>query len=215
MSYDDSSKAGATDTATTFNYRLNLDLNTSTTGKDLLYTRLRTGNLTKGEGFANSNSYLSDIKEGDSTLKVDKLWYSFPSGDFKFTVGALIENYYMVETPTKYKPVLKALKLGGYGAVMGASTGQGFGVQWRQSVPRGQAAWNAAATTLLMVEKEQIQTQLKAYLAQQQMATSLAKSAMEIESGTSEPSMRISKVRVVLTQPWVIQPTWPKAPIKL
>ena len=145
LSYDDSSKASATDTATTFNYRLNLDLNTSTTGKDLLYTRLRTGNLTKGEGFANSNSYLSDIKEGDNTLKVDKLWYSFPVGEFKFTVGALIENYYMVETPTKYKPVLKALKLGGYGAVMGASTGQGAGVQWRQSVPRGEAAWNVAA----------------------------------------------------------------------
>ena len=36
--------------------------------------------------------------------------------EFKVTVGALIENYYMVETPTRYKPILKAFKLGGYGA---------------------------------------------------------------------------------------------------
>jgi len=78
-------------------------------------------------------------------LKIDKLWYSFPVGDFKFTVGALVENYYMVETPTRYKPILKAFKLGGYGAVMGASTGQGFGVQWRQNVAPGEAAFNIAA----------------------------------------------------------------------
>ena len=62
---------------------------------------------------------------GDNTLKVDKLWYSFPIGnEFKVTVGALIENYYMVETPTRYKPILKAFKLGGYGSFLGASTGQ-------------------------------------------------------------------------------------------
>ena len=66
--------------------------------------------------WTNKNSYLTDAKSGDNTLKVDKLWYSFPVGDFKFTVGALVENYYMVETPTRYKPILKAFKLGGYGA---------------------------------------------------------------------------------------------------
>ena len=92
-----------------------------------------------------SDSYLSDAKSGDNTLKVDKLWYSFPIGnEFKVTVGALIENYYMIETPTRYKPILKAFKLGGYGAVLGASTGQGFGVQWRQDVDPGDAAFNIA-----------------------------------------------------------------------
>ena len=95
-----------------------------------------------GNVWTNKNSYLSDAKSGDNTLKVDKLWYSFPVGDFKFTVGALVENYYMVETPTRYKPILKAFKLGGYGAVMGASTGQGAGVQWRQNVRPGEAAFN-------------------------------------------------------------------------
>ncbi|QNJ00477.1 outer membrane porin [Synechococcus sp. A15-62] len=131
------------DDAFSFSYRYTLNLNTSFTGKDRLYTRLRTGNMKNV--WTNKNSYLSDAKSGDSTLKIDKLWYSFPVGDFKFTVGALVENYYMVETPTRYKPILKAFKLGGYGSVMGASTGQGFGVQWRQNVAPGEAALNIAA----------------------------------------------------------------------
>ena len=126
-----------------FSYRYNLNLYTSFTGKDRLYTRLRTGNM--NNVWTQSDSTLSDAKKGDSTLKVDKLWYSFPIGnEFKVTVGALIENYYMIETPTRYKPILKAFKLGGYGAVLGASTGQGFGVQWRQDVDPGDAALNIA-----------------------------------------------------------------------
>ncbi|MGB0276795.1 MAG: iron uptake porin, partial [Synechococcus sp.] len=128
---------------TSFSYNLALNLETSFTGKDLLYTRLRSGNM--NNVWTQSDSYLSDAKSGDNTLKVDKLWYSFPIGnEFKVTVGALIENYYMIETPTRYKPILKAFKLGGYGAVLGASTGQGFGVQWRQDVDPGDAAFNIA-----------------------------------------------------------------------
>ena len=130
-----------------FSYRLTLNLNTTFTGKDRLYTRLRTGNMVKGSTpWVETDSYLADAKAGDNTLKVYKLWYTFPLGSgFKATVGALIENYYMIETPTRYKPVLKALKLGGYGALLGASTGQGFGVQWRQPVAPGQAAINVAS----------------------------------------------------------------------
>ena len=151
VTYDDRGDCNADggecdDDQFTFNYRYTLNLNTSFTGKDLLYTRIRAGNIVKDKGFGNKNHYLADAKTGDSELKVDKLWYTFPVGDsFKVTVGALVENYYMVETPTRYKPILKALKLGGYGAVMGASTGQGFGVQWRQNVEPGEAAFNIAA----------------------------------------------------------------------
>ena len=127
-----------------FSYRLTLNLNTSFTGKDRLYTRLRTGNMSNQ--WTQTDSYLADAKSGDNTLKVDKLWYTFPIGsEFKATVGALIENYYMIETPTRYKPILKAFKLGGYGAVLGASTGQGFGLQWRQNVDPGEPALNIAA----------------------------------------------------------------------
>jgi hypothetical protein len=148
VTYDDRDecvkKGGACDDdAFSFSYRYTLNLNTTFTGKDLLYTRIRAGNMSNV--WTNKNSYLSDAKSGGNELKIDKLWYSFPVGDFKFTVGALVENYYMVETPTRYKPILKAFKLGGYGAVMGASTGQGFGVQWRQNVAPGEAAFNIAA----------------------------------------------------------------------
>ncbi|AII49148.1 porin [Synechococcus sp. KORDI-52] len=132
-----------TDDGFSFSYRYTLNLDTSFTGKDRLYTRLRTGNM--NNVFTQSDSFLNDAKKGDNTIKVDKLWYSFPLGnEFKVTVGALIENYYMVETPTRYKPILKAFKLGGYGAVLGASTGQGFGVQWRQDVDPGDPAFNIA-----------------------------------------------------------------------
>ena len=149
---DECNKAGATgsqagacdDDALSFSYRFTLNLNSSFTGKDLLYTRLRTGNMSNV--WTQTDSYLSDAKSGDSTLKVDKMWYTFPVGnEFMVTVGPLIENYYMVETPTRYKPILKAFKLGGYGALMGASTGQGAGIQWRQDVAPGEAAFNVAA----------------------------------------------------------------------
>jgi hypothetical protein len=149
VSYEDrkdcnAAKAGAcTDDSLNMSYRWNVDLNTSFTGKDLLYTRLRGGN--GSDVFASQkDSVLSDAKNQD--LKIDKLWYSFPLGnEFKVTVGALIENYYMVETPTRYKPILKAFKLGGYGALMGASSGPGAGIQWRQDVAPGTAAFNVAA----------------------------------------------------------------------
>jgi hypothetical protein len=148
VSYNDrndcNSKGGSCeDDNLSMSYRYTLNLNTSFTGKDLLYTRLRTGN--GSDVFASQkDSFLTDAKNQD--LKVDKLWYSFPLGnEFKVTVGALIENYYMVETPTRYKPILKAFKLGGYGALMGASSGPGAGIQWRQDVAPGTAAFNVAA----------------------------------------------------------------------
>ena len=67
-----------------FSYRYTLNLNTSFIGKDRLYTRLRAGNM--NNVWTQSDSYLSDAKSGDNTLKVDKLWYSFPIGnEFKVT----------------------------------------------------------------------------------------------------------------------------------
>jgi hypothetical protein len=84
-------------------YRYTLNLNTSFTGKDRLYTRLRAGNM--ANVWTQTDSYLADAKKGDNTLKIDKLWYTFPIGsEFTATIGALVENYYMIETPTRYKP---------------------------------------------------------------------------------------------------------------
>ena len=124
-------------------YRYRLNMNTSFTGKDLLYARLQAADGS-GDHWETGDTHLNASGSNGSALSIDKLWYTFPAGDFKFTVGPKIENYYMVETPTRYNAVLKALKLGGYGAVMGASTGAGAGIQWRQDVDPGEAAFNAA-----------------------------------------------------------------------
>ena len=124
--------------AFTFNYRATLNLNTSFTGKDLLYTRLRAGNFASsnafsGKGYTKNITQLAVAKNTDDSLKVDKLWYQFPVGaDFQVYVGAKIENYYMLGAPTTvYREILKDFKLGGYYGVYGASTSPGAGIVWK------------------------------------------------------------------------------------
>ena len=123
--------------AFTFNYRATLNLNTSFTGKDLLYTRLRSGNFNtnafSGKGYTRNITQLSVAKSTGDALKVDKLWYQFPLGaDFQVYLGAKIENYYMLGAPaTVYREILKDFKLGGYYGVYGASTSPGAGIVWK------------------------------------------------------------------------------------
>jgi hypothetical protein len=123
--------------AFTFNYRATLNLNTSFTGKDLLYTRLRAGNFNtnafSGKGYTKDITQLSAAKSTGDALKVDKLWYQFPLGaDFQVYLGAKIENYYMLGAPaTVYREILKDFKLGGYYGVYGASTSPGAGIVWK------------------------------------------------------------------------------------
>ncbi len=123
--------------AFTFNYRATLNLNTSFTGKDLLYTRLRAGNFNtnafSGKGYTGNITQLSVAKSTGDSLKVDKLWYQFPLGaDFQVYLGAKIENYYMLGAPaTVYREILKDFKLGGYYGVYGASTSPGAGIVWK------------------------------------------------------------------------------------
>jgi hypothetical protein len=122
--------------ATSFSYRYTLNLNTSFTGKDLLYTRLRTGNFNtnafSGKGYSRKQSQIEDSKSSKNAIKVDKIWYQFPLGnDFQAFIGPEIENYYMLAaTPGVYRHVLKQFKLGGYYGAYGASTSPGFGLNW-------------------------------------------------------------------------------------
>ncbi|WP_114993390.1 iron uptake porin [Synechococcus sp. UW179A] len=123
--------------AFTFNYRATLNLNTSFTGKDLLYTRLRAGNFNNnafsGKGYTGNITQLAVAKSTGDAVKVDKLWYQFPLGaDFQVYLGAKIENYYMLGAPaTVYREILKDFKLGGYYGVYGASTSPGAGIVWK------------------------------------------------------------------------------------
>ena len=121
--------------ATAFVYQMNL--NTSFTGDDNLYVRLKGGDGWDGAFDQKPGSYhieAKDTSSGDNTeFRVDKMWYTFPiSEKFTATVGPLIENYYMLAaTPSVYKPgALKAFKLGGHASAFGASTSTGFGLKY-------------------------------------------------------------------------------------
>ena len=134
----------STDDQVTMTYMYQLNMNTSFTGEDLLYTRIKAGNGTshwaetsngKKNGTYLSSGHLSDTDSANA-LDVDKIWYQFPVGDnLQVWVGPLIENYYMLASaPSIYRPVLKQFALGGNGTVYGSSTKPGFGAAWTQSV---------------------------------------------------------------------------------
>ena len=79
------------------NYTYTMNLNTSFTGDDNLYIRLKTGNH---DGWSDIktpyNTYLSAANGKADTLTVDKIWYSAPIGENNtIWVGPKIENYYM------------------------------------------------------------------------------------------------------------------------
>ena len=123
-----------------FQYMYVMNLNTSFTGDDNLYVRLKSGNGDKTSSTQKdkvfnetaTGTYLSSTNMNDDVLKVDKMWYTMPLGDsITFTVGPKIENYYMHgTTPSIYKPVLKQFTLGGNASAYGASTSPGAGLTW-------------------------------------------------------------------------------------
>ncbi len=66
-------------TNTTLSYRTRLELNTSFTGEDLLYTRLATGNTTEYTDIAGTfQANLGFTQPDDNDLAVEVLFYSFP-----------------------------------------------------------------------------------------------------------------------------------------
>ena len=115
--------------STSTGYTYKWDLNTSFSGDDNLYVRLKTGE--QGDIWKNKYTYHIETKDNSDLLEVDKMWYTFPIGE-KVTafVGPRIENYYMYITPSIYKPgALKSFKLGG-NSNFGASTDVGFGFKY-------------------------------------------------------------------------------------
>ncbi len=110
-------------------YTFTMNLNTSFTGDDNLYVRLKTGE--NGDQWKNKATYHIETKDNSDQFKVDKIWYTFPIGENTTAfVGPRIENYYMYITPSIYKPgALKSFKLGG-NSNFGASTDVGVGVKY-------------------------------------------------------------------------------------
>ena len=114
-------------------YSYTMNLNSSFTGDDNLYIRLKTGNGAGWMAEKDEGGYLSATNTYADAFKVDKIWYTFPVGD-KGTawIGPKIENYYMhATTPSLYSPTLKQFTLGGNGAAYGASTNSGLGYAYR------------------------------------------------------------------------------------
>ena len=111
-------------------YTYTMNLNTSFTGDDNLYVRLKTGE--QGDIWKAKPTYHIETKDNSDAFEVDKIWYTFSPFDERITafVGPRIENYYMYITPSIYKPgALKAFKLGG-NSNFGASTDIGAGFKF-------------------------------------------------------------------------------------
>ena len=143
-------------------YVYQMNLNTSFTGDDNLYIRLKTGNAAGWTVTEEQGGYLVSGKGGDDTIKVDKIWYTFPVGERNtFWIGPEIENYYMhATTPSIYSPTLKQFTLGGNASAYGASTNSGLG--WAYNADNGFAIssnvvskqTNSATTGFLTNEAE-------------------------------------------------------------
>jgi hypothetical protein len=133
--------------ATTFNYDLKLNFDTSFTGKDLLRTTLRAGNFYNGNA-SGTNVYGASLAQlevptneyfgsgGANVVIANRLFYNFPVGDeLSLTAGALVrmDDAGMLGVwPSVYPAdtVLDAFTYAGtpgtYNTVYGLGSGAGF-----------------------------------------------------------------------------------------
>ena len=150
---DSSMGAGSETVGTGYVYQMNL--NTSFTGDDNLYVRLKAGE--NAEQWKYKETYHIETKDTSDSINLDKMWYTFPIGDSVTAfVGPRIENYYMYITPSIYQPgALKSMKLGG-NSNFGASTDTGFGFKYETEngfgiasniVSKGSDGYSSGSTT--------------------------------------------------------------------
>jgi hypothetical protein len=140
--------------ATTFNYDVRLNLNTSFTGKDLLYTRLRAGNF--ADSAFNGNPYnLMALDRAYSTngqnevVGIDRLYYRFPIGSsFTALIGARARNTeFLAVRPSFYDAgILDVFTLNGAPATYNKATGAAAGLMWKQNVKKGNPFFAASTS---------------------------------------------------------------------
>ena len=131
---------------TAFNYDLRLNFDTSFSGKDLLRTRLRSGNF-NSDPFGSSSS-LFKLDKAETTanqVEIDRLYYQFPvSKSVTLTAGPLVRNTEMTWVPTAYKSeILDFFQLAGAPGVYNKATGAGVGAQWKQPTQKGRGGFIA------------------------------------------------------------------------
>jgi hypothetical protein len=138
-----------------FNYDLRLNLNTSFTGKDLLYTRLRSGNFSNSVFNGNPYSLLALDKAfaptgGNNVVNIDRLYYRFPVGkEFTAVIGPRARNTEMLAiTPTFYRggDILDVFTLNGAPTTYNKATGSAFGLIWKQQVKKGNPFFAASTS---------------------------------------------------------------------
>ena len=125
----------------TFNYDLQLNLDTSFSGKDLLRTVLRAGTFdTSRNAFNIGLSTLEAAFQEDAgpdILGIDKLFYQFPIGnEFTATVGGRVGQDDMLALwPSAYPSdtILNALTLNGAPLAYSKNQGPGFGLWWQDN----------------------------------------------------------------------------------
>ena len=131
-----------------FPYDLRLSLKTSFTGKDLLFTRLRGGNMKDGSAFSSGLRKLDVSGMSGNTMEIDRLYYRFPVGKgFTAIAGPLARNTESLGMkPTAYK--VKTLNM--FGGVFGTpgvynkETGGLIGAIWSQKVAQGDPKFTAS-----------------------------------------------------------------------
>jgi hypothetical protein len=132
---------------TAFNYDARLSFDTSFTGKDLLKTRLRSGNFSSQPFGSSSSLFKLDKAESYSNVvQLDRLYYSFPAlaKGVTLTAGALVRNTEMTWIPTAYRSeILDFFTVAGTPGVYNKATGAGFGIQYAQPTKKGKGGFIA------------------------------------------------------------------------
>ena len=126
---------------TAFNYDIRLNFDTSFSGKDLLRTRLRSGNFSSQPFGSSSSLFKLDKAESFANQVIlDRLYYSFPAfaKGVTLTAGAMVRNTEMAWLPTAYRSdILDFFAVAGAPGVYNKATGAGFGIQYAQPGTQG------------------------------------------------------------------------------
>jgi hypothetical protein len=189
--------------ATQAYYSYTMNLNTSFTGDDNLYVRIKTGNSDDWTTTKDYGGYLSSSKGNGDALKVDKIWYQFPIGENNTVwVGPKIENYYMHgTTPSIYKPVTKQFTLGGNGNAYGASTDTGAG--WAYQADNGFAiSSNIGTKSSSSVEVDTDGDGEEDTYIQTGVLTDETKTSWATQVGYTQPQYSVSAIVNIKTNGW-------------
>jgi hypothetical protein len=127
--------------ALSFPYDLRLDLDTSFTGKDLLRTRLRSGNFNGSAWFGNAPVGLLGMETafesgaGNNVVEINRLFYQFPIGNgFTATFGPRVRQDDMLAMwPSAYPAdtVLDIFTYAGAPGTYSLNLGAGGGLWWK------------------------------------------------------------------------------------